>query len=105
MTALATLAVIGVMVASDFGPLPAQTFAELRASGSRAEIICVVSELKQTAKGYLLTLMDGGGDQMQGFCPLQSAYGPIHTGSAVKVKGTMASEEDFFYIDSIALLA
>ena len=95
--ALATAAVVALLLLSDFGPAPLTGLRDLGADED-AELTAIAVRCRPCANGYLLNLSDGDGGQADAFCPLGLLTVPIPNGTLVKVTLRRSADDPTFLI-------
>ena len=102
----ASLAVLVLLVLSDFRSIQVASFSEMPPSGGRFKISCVVIGCGTSQKGWVLTLRDCAGGEVGAFLSRDSLLEPPAAGAIVELIGEVAEDDrSFVFIESLKVVA
>ncbi len=101
---LASFAVIGLLLTSDFSPALTTDISTLSPNTTRIQLVCTLTGTRTTEKGFMLVLEDSRGQQIEGFAATGLAPMPA-LGALIKVDAEVSWDDGpFLYLRAITLV-
>lgn len=94
---LASISVLLLLMLSDFRPVEVETFRD-SPSGGRFKISCLLVDCRTSQKGWVLTVRDTIGAEVDAFLGRNVAMKPPEVGSIIELVGEKTEDDPSFLI-------
>jgi len=103
--ALSLISISLLLLASDHGAPLIQDFGALEGAAGEVEVICLVTDVRATDKGWMLDLTDTRSQTMSGYCSKAVMTCPPPAGTVLRIRGRLSDDpEPLFCIEGVSAL-